>query len=176
MTLLLKQLFGFLKLLNSETGQNQIAAGIAAGFVLGMTPMMSLQTLLVFIVIFFFRVQAGAAFLAAFFFKFAAWLLDPAFHSVGSTVLEMEALQGLFTTMYNIPLLPLTRFNNTVVMGSGIVALLLSPVIFFVSRMMIIKYRVTVVARIKETKTWKAIQATSLYKWYYTYDNLYGQY
>lgn len=176
MTLLLKQLFGFLKLLNSETGQNQIAAGIAAGFILGMTPMMSLQTFLVFMVIFFFRVQAGAAFLAAFFFKFAAWLLDPVFHSVGSAVLGMDGLQGLFTTMYNIPLLPLTRFNNTIVMGSGIVAIVLSPVVFFVSRMLIIKYRVTVVARIKETKAWKAVQATSLYKWYYTYDNLYGQF
>ena len=32
----------------------------------------------------------------------------------------------------------------------------------------------TVVARFKQTKFWKAIQATSFYKWYYTYDNLYG--
>ena len=44
MTFLLKQIFGFLKLLNSENGSNQLAAGIAAGFILGMTPMMSLLT------------------------------------------------------------------------------------------------------------------------------------
>lgn len=176
MTLLLKQLFGFLKLLNSETGQNQIAAGIAAGFILGMTPMMSLQTFLVFMVIFFFRVQAGAAFLAAFFFKFIAFLLDPVFDSVGAAVLSADGLQGLFTTMYNIPLLPLTRFNNTIVMGSGVITILASPFVYIASRIMIVKYRATVVARIKETKAWKAVQATSLYKWYYTYDNLYGQY
>ena len=174
MTLLFKQLFGFLKLLNSETGHNQIAAGIAAGFILGMTPMLSLQTFLVFICIFFFRIQAGAAFLAAFFFAFAGWLLDSVFHSVGSAVLEIPSLQGLFTTMYNVPLLPLTRFNNTIVMGSGVVTIVLSPVVYFVSRMLILKYRATVVARIKQTKIWKAVQATSLYKWYYTYDNLYG--
>ncbi len=174
MTLILKQLFGFLKLLNSETGQNQIAAGIAVGFILGMTPALSLQTFLVFLVIFFFRVQAGAAFLAAFFFKFIAFLLDPVFHSVGSSVLEMPGLHALFTTMYNIPLLPLTRFNNSIVMGSGVVTVVLAPVVFFVSRMLIIKYRVTVVAKFKQTKFWKAIQATSFYKWYYTYDNLYG--
>jgi len=174
MTLLFKQLFGFLKLLNSETGHNQIAAGIAAGFILGMTPMLSLQSLLVFIFIFFFRIQAGAAFLSAFFFAFIAWLLDPVFHAAGVQILEMPALQGLFTTMYNVPLLPLTRFNNTIVMGSGVVAILLSPVIFFVSRMLVLKYRIAVVAKIKETKFWKALQATSLYKWYYTYDKLYG--
>jgi uncharacterized protein (TIGR03546 family) len=174
MTLILKQVFAFLKMLNSETGHNQIAAGIAAGFILGMTPMLSLQTLLVFICIFFFRIQAGAAFLAAFFFAFIAWLLDPVFHAVGVGILEMESLQGLFTTMYNVPLLPLTRFNNTIVMGSGVVAICLSPFIYFISRAMILKYRETVLARIKNTKFWKAMQATSLYKWYYTYDNLYG--
>jgi uncharacterized protein (TIGR03546 family) len=174
MTLILKQLFAFLKMLNSETGQNQIAAGIAAGFVLGMTPMLSLQTLLVFFCIFFFRIQAGAAFLAAFFFAFIAWLLDPVFHSVGVYILEMDSLRGAFTTMYNVPLLPLTRFNNTVVMGSGVVAILLTPVVYLVSRMLIVKYRETVLAKIRNTKFWKAVKATSLYKWYYTYDNLYG--
>lgn len=174
MTLLLKQLFGFLKLLNSETGHNQIATGIAAGFILGMTPALSLQSFLVFICIFFFRIQMGAAFIAAFFFAFAGWLLDPVFHAAGIYILEMPALADLFTTMYNVPLLPLTRFNNTIVMGSGVVALALSPVVFFVSRALVLKYRVTVVERIKQTKFWKALQATSFYKWYYTYDNLYG--
>lgn len=174
MTLILKQLFGFLKLLNSETGHNQIAAGIAAGFILGMTPMLSLQSFLVFICIFFFRIQAGAAFLAAFFFAFAGWLLDPLFHAVGAQVLEASALQSLFTVMYNVPLLPLTRFNNTIVMGSAVVTILLSPFVFFGSRALILKYRESVVARFKQTKFWKAVQATSFYKWYYTYDNLYG--
>jgi uncharacterized protein (TIGR03546 family) len=174
MTFLLKQIFGFFKMLNSETGGNQLAAGISAGFILGMTPALSLQSFLVFICIFFFRIQAGAAFLAAFFFAFAGWLLDPVFHSIGASVLSMEGLQSLFTMMYNVPLLPLTRFNNTIVMGSAVVTIALSPVVFFVSRALINKYRETVVARVKQTKFWKALQATSLYKWYYTYDNLYG--
>lgn len=174
MTLILKQFFAFLKMLNSETGHNQIAAGIAAGFILGMTPMLSLQSFLVFLCIFFFRVQSGAAFLSAFFFAFAGWLLDPVFHMIGTHVLEMPSLHGLFTTMYNVPLLPLTRFNNSIVMGSGVLTVLLSPIVFLISRALILKYRVTVVARFKQTKLWKGIQATNLYKWYYTYDNLYG--
>lgn len=174
MGLLLKQLFGLIKLLNSETGHNQIAAGVACGFILGMTPILSLQSLLVFIVIFFFRVQAGAAFIAAFFFAFIAWVFDPLFHYFGSFVLTAPPLQGLWTSLYNMPLVPLTRFNNSVVMGSGVVAILLFPVIYWGTKKLVIKYRETVVARIKSTKFWKALQATSLYKWYYTYDNLYG--
>lgn len=173
MTLLMKQVFAFLKMLNSETGHNQIAAGIAAGFILGMSPMLSLQAFLVFLLIFFFRIQSGAAFLAAFFFAFIAYLLDPVFHAIGSAVLEAEGLQPLLTSLYNMPLVPLTRFYNSVVMGAGITGFLLSPVIFFVSRALILKYRKTIVARVKSTKWWKAMQATSFFKWYYSYDNLY---
>lgn len=173
MTLLLKQLFGFIKLLNSETGHNQIAAGIAAGFVLGMSPMLSLQVFIVFLFIFFFRIQAGAAFLAAFFFAFIEWCLDPLFDSIGKGILENDGLHGIFTKLYNMPLVPLTRFNNSIVMGAGVVTLLMSPLVFFISRALVLKYRLTVVARFKQTKLWKAVKATSLYNWYYTYDKLY---
>ena len=41
MTLILKQMFSLLKLLNSETGTNQIAAGVALGFIMGMAPAFS---------------------------------------------------------------------------------------------------------------------------------------
>jgi uncharacterized protein (TIGR03546 family) len=174
MGLLFKQLFQLIKLLNSETGQNQIAAGIAAGFILGMTPAFSLQTLLVFLCLFFFRIQIGMAFLSVFFFSFVAWLLDPVFHQVGLAVLRMDALQPLFTSLYNMPIVPYTRFNNSVVMGSGVVAILLSPVVFMLSRSLVVRYRAAVVERFKQTKLWKAVKATSFYRWYYTYDNLYG--
>lgn len=174
MSLLLKQLFAFIRLLNSETGHNQIAAGIAAGFILGMTPVLSLQSLLVFLAIFFFRIQAGAAFLASFFFAFVAWLLDPVFHWVGGMVLESQALHPLFTKMYNMPLVPLTRFNNSIVMGSAVVTLLLSPVVFFAARYIVLQYREQIVNRFRQTKFWKAVKATSLYQWYYKYEQLYG--
>lgn len=174
MGLLLKQLFGFIKLLNSETGTNQIATGIAAGFILGMTPAFSLQTILVYLLIFFFRIQIGAAFIAAFFFAFAAYLLDPVFASTGRWILEMQSLEALFTTMYNLPIVPFTRFNNTVVMGSGVISILLSPLIFVLAKILVAKYRETVLKRFQETKFWKAIKATSFYKWYYKYDELYG--
>jgi uncharacterized protein (TIGR03546 family) len=161
-------------MLNSETGTNQIAWGMAAGFVLGMSPSLSLQTLLVFLLILVFRIQAGAAFLAAFFFKFVAYLLDPVFADIGAGVLEMASLRGLFTAMYNMPLVPLTRFNNSVVMGAGVVSVLLMPVVFFGSKFLIGKYREQIVKRYQSTKFWKLVKATSFYKWYASYDDLYG--
>ena len=174
MGLLLKQLFGFIKLLNSETGTNQIAAGIAAGFVLGMTPSFSLQTILIYCLILIFRIQIGAAMISSFFFAFVAYLLDPIFHSVGLSVLEIASLQPLFTSFYNMPIVPFTRFNNTLVMGSGVVSIAFFPIIFILARLLVSKYRETIFKKFQESKIWKAVKATSLYKWYYKYDELYG--
>lgn len=174
MTFLLKQIFSFFKLLNSDTGTNQIASGIACGLILGFAPAFSLQTLLVIMVLFLFRIQIGAATIFAFFFSFIAWILDPISHELGMAILEMEALKPLFTEMYNMPIVPFTRFYNSMVMGSGILSLILAPFVFVLSRILVQKYRATVVARFKETKFWKAIKATSFYNLYAKYDELYG--
>jgi uncharacterized protein (TIGR03546 family) len=174
MTILIKQIIQLINLLHSETETRPIAYGVAMGFILGMTPAFSLQTVLVFLLLFVFRIQIGAAFLTAFFFKFIAFFLDPVFHSVGAAVLETESLKPLFTTLYNMPIVPLTRFNNSIVMGSGVLSILLAPIVYFLAKLSVSKYRSTVVAYVSETKYWKYFKATAFYKWYATYNNLYG--
>jgi uncharacterized protein (TIGR03546 family) len=174
MTLLLKQLFSLLRLLNSDTGTNQIAAGVACGLILGFAPMLSLQGLLVFVCMFLFRIQIGAALTSAFFFALVAWVFDPVSHRVGSAILEADALQPLFTTMYNMPLVPLTRFYNSVVMGAGVISVLMTPLVFLGSRRLIIAYRVSVVARFRNSTWWKAWSGTTLFKWYTTYEKFRG--
>jgi uncharacterized protein (TIGR03546 family) len=170
MTILLKQIFNFIKLLNSDKGSNQIAAGIVAGMILGFAPVFSLQTILVILIIFFFRIQIGAALMTAPVFKIIAYALDPVFDKVGGGILEMDALHGVFTTMYNLPILPFTRFNNSIVMGSGVVALILAPLVFVLSNRIIATYRENVVARFQKTKIWKAFTATTFYNWYSKYE------
>lgn len=161
-------------MLNSDTGTNQLAAGLALGLVMGFSPFLSIQTFFFFLLVFIFRIQMGAAFLSAFFFKFAAFLLDPVTDIVGRKVLETEGLRPLFVSMYNMPLVPLTRFNNSIVMGSAVLGFALAIPAFFIFKSLVIKYRLTVVARFKQTKIWKAWTGTTLFKWYTTYDNLYG--
>jgi len=174
MTLVLKQLFALFKLLNSDTGSNQIAAGVACGLILGFAPVLSLQALLVFICLFLFRIQIGAALVSAFFFAFIAWLFDPISDVVGSAILETDALRPLFTTMYNMPLVPLTRFYNSITMGAGIVSLLLAPFVFIGSRRLIVLYRAKVVERFKTSRWWKMWSGTVLFKWYSSYEKLRG--
>ncbi|MDD5472200.1 MAG: TIGR03546 family protein [Sideroxydans sp.] len=174
MTLILKQLFALLRLLNSDTGTNQIAAGVACGLILGFAPMLSLQGLLVFLCMFLFRIQIGAALTSAAFFAMVAWLFDPVSHALGASILETESLQPLFITMYNLPLVPLTGFYNSVVMGAGVLSLVLAPLVFFGSKRLIVVYRVKVVARFKSSPFWKLWGGTSFFKWYSTYDKLRG--
>jgi uncharacterized protein (TIGR03546 family) len=174
LTILLKQLFNLIKTLNSETGTNQIAIGIVLGMFLGFTPAFSLQTILIFLCLFFFRIQMGAAFLSAFFFAIPAYLLDPVFHRLGMTLLEMESLRPLYTQLYNMPLVPMTRFNNSIVMGSGALALILSVPMFFLTQWLIVKYREKILTRFEKSPFWKAVKATSFYKWYVKYEEIRG--
>jgi uncharacterized protein (TIGR03546 family) len=129
---------------------------------------------LVFVAIFLFRVQIGAATISAGLFAFVSWIFDPLFNALGQRVLGAEALAPLFTSLYNVPLVPLTRFNNTVVMGAGVLTVFLAPLVFFASRRLIAVYREQIVARFQNTKTYKAWTMTSLFKWYAKYDELFG--
>ncbi|MBT3235908.1 MAG: TIGR03546 family protein [Bdellovibrionales bacterium] len=174
MTLILKQIFGLLKVLNSDTGSNQIASGIAFGLILGFIPALSLQTVFTFVLILIFRVQLGAVLISAFFFAFPAYLFDHTFNQLGSYILEMEGLRSLFTTLYAMPIIPYTRMFNSLVMGATAMAFMLFPLVFVIFRFLIIKYREKVVAKIKDTKLFKMLQATALYKWYHKYDQIYG--
>ena len=173
MTLLTKQILNFIRLLHSDSGLNQISSGLAFGVFLGFAPFLSLQTFLVLFIVFIFRVQLGAAFLSAFFFKFVAYLLDPVAHPIGQSLLENPSLRPLWTQMYNVPLLPMTRFNNSIIMGSFVISIILCPILFFVFRVLIVKYRTTLVQKLESTKSWKAFKATKFYEWYSKYNDLY---
>ncbi len=174
MTILLKQLMTFINLLNSDTGSNQIAAGIACGLILGFAPLISLQVLLVFICIFMFRIQIGAALVSAVFFALIAWLFDPVFSSVGSAILEAESMRSVFAAMYNMPLIPLTHFNNSITMGAGVTSLALAPFVFFASKRLILSYRVQIVQRFRSSRVWKLWTGTVFFKMYSTYEKFQG--
>jgi len=124
MTLILKQLFSFLKVLNSDVGEKPIAWGIVCGMFLGFSPGLSLQSIMIISFLFLFRIQVGAALFAAFFFKILSFILDPLFDIIGGAVLELSFLKGLFTILYNMPIIPFTKFNNSVVMEAGVIALI----------------------------------------------------
>ena len=173
MDIFTRNIFNLFRVLHSETGSHQLASGICAGMILGLTPFFSLQSLLVFIAIIFFRVQFGAAMVATFFFSLIAFVLDPLFNSVGHFFLESETLFPLWTSLYNIPFLPLTRFNHTIVLGSGIIAVILIPLVYWLSLNLIKRYRLVVVSRFKASGFFKVVKGSKIYGAYQKWHNLY---
>ncbi len=145
----------------------QVAAGFALGSIVGLSPVTTLQGLLVWLIILLFDVNLGAAILAFTLCSLCAYLLDPAFHWLGYQILTgIDGLRPLWTALYNAPVAPLTRFNNTVVMGSFVCALLLALPIYVAFKHLVIAYRKTLGARIEKTKIYRVIRHSSLVQWY----------
>jgi uncharacterized protein (TIGR03546 family) len=122
--------------------------------------------------VFLFRIQLGAVFISMFFFKLLSPALTPLFHWTGDYILSLESLEPIFVILYNLPLVPFTRFYNTVVMGAGAVAVALVLPLFFLFRYLISQYRTQVVNRFKESRLWHLLKASTVYQWYKKYDSL----
>lgn len=175
MSIIIKQIINLIRLLHSENGLNEITWGLTLGAFLGFSPFFSIQTFLIFFILLIFRIQFGAAFLSAFFFKLVAFLIDPLADVLGRWALENSSLRPVWTSLYNMPIVPYTRFNNSIVMGSFLVALILSPFLFLLFRFLVQKYRMHIVQAFEQTKAWKAFKATKFYDYYVKYDDLYGR-
>jgi len=139
----LKLLQSFVETLHSEGTPGQVAAGIALGSVLGLTPLLNLHNALAFALIVVLNVSFGGAMLG--------WALF---------------VTPLWTTFYNTPVMALTNFNNTVVLGSLVCWLVLGIPLFLVSRWGVAHYRATVAERVKRWRLYQLITASKLYNVY----------
>lgn len=165
----------FIRVMHSDRDPRQISLGFALGMVAGLTPISSLHNLLVLLAILFFRVNISAAILSWMFFSVVAFLVDPFFHRFGLFLLTgIGALQDFWTTLYNVPIIPYTRFNNTIIMGSFIFSLLVFYPIYLGGHIMVVKYRETFLERLNRWKIVQVLKASSLYKWYTRYSELRG--
>jgi uncharacterized protein (TIGR03546 family) len=163
----LKFVVNFVKILRAGQTPAQVAGGFALGSILGLSPMFTLQGMLVWLVILVLDVNISAATFSLGLFALIAFMFDPIFHKLGYLLLvNVDALKGLWTTLYNAPIAPLTRFNNTVVLGSLISALVLFLPIYFGMKQFVVIYRRTLDARLQQWKIYKIIDKSSLVQWY----------
>ncbi len=165
--LVLKLIQSLIKTLHSEGTPGQLAAGLALGAILGLTPLWNLHNLVVFALIVVLNVSFPGAMVAWALFVPVGFLLDPAFDWIGRTLLlETPVLQPLWTALYNVPVVPLTNFNNTIVLGSLVFAAILWLPLFFASRWGVVRYRATVAERVKRSAWYRAVAASKLYNLY----------
>ena len=157
----------FIKILREGQTPAQVAGGFALGSILGLSPMLTLQGIVVWLIILVLNVNLAASLFALSVFSLIAGLLDPLFHWVGYQVLaNIEALQSTWTALYNAPVAPLTRFNNTVVMGSFVSALVLFVPVYFGMKRFVVAYRASVGQKIAQWKVYRVLKQSSLVQWY----------
>lgn len=170
MLALLKLLQSLIKTLHSDGSPGQVAAGIALGACLGLTPLLNGHNLVVFALIVILNVSFGGGMLGWAMFTPLGFLFDPVFDWLGRLLLlETPALTPLWTGWFNTPGLPYSNFNNTVVLGSFVGWIVLAMPIYFLARRAIIRYRETLGARVRRSRFYQTITASkayNVYRWF----------
>ena len=169
MLALLKLLQSIFQTLHSKGTPGQVAAGMALGAALGLTPLVNVHNLLVFALIVLLNVSFGGGMLGFALFTPVGFLLDPVFDRVGQALLQADALRPLWSSLYNTPLVPYTNFNNTIVLGSVVGWLVLLVPIYFGAKVGVARYRATYGERVRRSRLYKAITASkayNVYRWF----------
>lgn len=163
----LKILSGLLKALEGGGDPRHAAAGLALGAVWGLVPKGNLFSPIFFLFFFFFRAGKGVALASALVFTSLGYLLDGLAHGLGLALLTAGPLRPLWTWLYGLPLVPLTKFNNTVVLGNLILGLLLFPALYWWGKKAALHYQVhyaPVVARWPIVKALGGLRLVQFYR------------
>jgi uncharacterized protein (TIGR03546 family) len=164
MLALLKLLQSLVKTLHSDGTPHQIALGLALGAALGLTPIVNVHNAIVLVLLIMLNVSFGAGLLGWALCTPVGFLLDPAFHRIGRTLLlETPSLLPLWTTLDHTPFVPFTNFGNTVVLGSVVGWLILFVPIYLLARLAVVRYRTTYGARVQQWRVVQAVKASRAY-------------
>jgi len=165
--IVLKIISKFIKAFRSGESPGQIAAGFCFGVLIGLMPFWTLQGIVLFALLVLLNVNLAAGTIAILLASLFAYLLDPLFHNIGYFILTgIPFLQGFWEWLYNTPLGPLTRFNNTVAMGSLLSGLILAFPVYLGMKKLVVAYRDNFEARIKKWKIVQVVKGSKIVQWY----------
>lgn len=163
MLTLLAKLFSAL---NSESSIRQIALAIALGFIVGLSPLLTLHNIIILFFVMLIRVHLGSFILAVGFFSGLSYLLSPLIVAVGESLLTANSLSGLFTTLYQITFFKLAHWHNTYTLGALVLGILLAVPLYFLATFIIEKYRVHIMSFFEKFRIVKALKASKFYRLY----------
>lgn len=134
----------------------EVAAGVAFGLLLALLPPGNLLWPLFLASTFFLKLNHGVELAALGIFRLVVPAADPLLDEVGFRILTASSLRSLWSGIYEIPLLPFTRFNNSIVMGGLVAGIVLWVPVFFISRAGVVGFRTHIQPRIAESRIVKA--------------------
>jgi uncharacterized protein (TIGR03546 family) len=158
----LKLIAKLIKILRSGEHPRQIAWGFILGMMLGLLSLKTLFAAPLLLVLILVNVNLSAAIVAILLFRLIAFLADPLIHGLGYWVLVQTGLEGFWTMAASLPVVPFTRFNNTLVMGGLVLSLILVIPVFWGVKRLIIGYRERYAERVQNWKLMKVIKKSTL--------------
>ncbi len=163
----LNYIFKLVKILNQDASPAQIAGGVALGAIVGLIPKLNLLAFVICLGILFVRVNLSMAFLAAALFAIIGSLTDPVVERFGYYLLtDIPSLTRFYTALYNMPLVPWTNFNNSLVLGNFVVGVLAFIPLFILTRIGVIQYRRHLLEKVRRWKVMQIIKASKIYQLY----------
>ena len=164
---MLSPIIKFLKALAIHASPNAIAMAVVIASIMGLTPLMTPHNLLLLFILLFFNIHLTTFMILFPAFAFLGLALDPLFDQAGYALLTAPSLNDLWTGIYNTALGRNLFLNNTVVTGSLLVSLLLSPLLFIVSKIMIRKYRERFIAWLNKTRIMSVLKSSKVLQMLY---------
>jgi uncharacterized protein (TIGR03546 family) len=149
--------------LNANSRPWEIGAGAAFGLLLALVPGGNLLWIALFVLTFFLKLNMATQFLLMGVLRLLVPLVDPALDGLGSLVLTAPFLQGLFTSLSSAPVVPLTRFSNTLVMGGLIAGIVLWAPCFLLFTSLVKLYRRTLRERVANSRLAQAVSRVPLF-------------
>ena len=160
---MIKPIAKLLVALNGNLKKSQIAAGFSWGLLLGLIPAGNIFWIALFVVSFFFKNHHWSKILVMTVVKIFFGVLNPLIDLAGWEILHAQAFQPLFISLYNMPFMPLTKFNNTLVAGGLCLGVILWLPVFFLIWLFIPLYRNKLIPGIRNNKAFKAIIKNPLF-------------
>ena len=137
----MKFIIKLFKALNSGQTPWQVTLALVLGMIMGLTPVSGVQTVVIIFLALLLNIHFGLFLVSAAFFAGVGYIFDPLFESFGYVLLSADALKGLWTSMYNSGIMRLTYFNNTIVLGSFVVAAALALPLYVILNRVILTSR-----------------------------------
>jgi uncharacterized protein (TIGR03546 family) len=157
MFLILRPLRLLLQAFVMESTPRQMSLGLAFGVLVGLVPKGNLLAIVLGTLLASTRVNLAIATLAIVLCSFAALACDSLFDQIGGYILAHASLQSMWTELANMPFMPWTNFNNTIVMGSFATGLVLLWPVHRLSRPFFEKYAEKIAERARRWRWAKLI-------------------
>lgn len=154
---MIKFITQILKTLNSNSKLSEIAHAICCGMILGFMPKSNVLWFLLFFLFCFIRINKACYLLFTILFSLVTPYVDPLFNKIGYWLLSIDSFIPTYQKMLEIPFLPLTKFNNTIVIGSLFSGIVLYLPVFILTGLFVYLWRKVIRQSFINSKLVKAI-------------------